>query len=228
MFSMGLVTADQLALAHSGALKNVKGSRTPRGRALSVREERALRVGARALSGYQGAMLDTAIVLAIGAGLRREEIARLTVEGLKSGELVVVGKGNKEKHMPVDGQMQAVIDAWLEERKQLAPSHGGLFCSPQHPGWQMSPWSFWALVRAAAHDAFGGPEPCARGCKCLEVVTGPHDFRRTFATRLLEQGLDIRQVQTLMGHESVETTARYDKRDVEALFEKRRNMRVIA
>lgn len=228
MFSMGLVTADQLALVHSGALKNVGGSRTPRGRALSLREEKALRASARALRGYRGAMLDTAIVVAIGAGLRREEVARLAVEGLKPGVLVVVGKGNKERRMPVDSQMQAVIDAWLEEREQLAPSHGGLFCSPQRPDWALSPWSVWALVRAAAHDAFGGSQPCTQGCKCLEVVTGPHDFRRTFATRLLDQGLDIRQVQVLMGHQSPETTARYDKRDVEALFEKRRGMKVIA
>ena len=228
MFSMGLVTAEQLALVHSGALKNIKGSRTPRGRALSLREEKALRASARALQGYRGAMLDTAIVVAIGAGLRREEIARLAVEGLKPGELSVVGKGNKEKRMPVDDQMQAVIDAWLEEREQLAPSHGGLFCSPQRPEWVMSPWSFWSLVRTAAHDAFGGSEACSQGCKCLEVVTGPHDFRRTFATRLLDQGLDIRQVQVLMGHESPETTARYDKRDVEALFAKRRGIKVIA
>jgi integrase len=57
-------------------------------------------------------------------------------------------------------------------------------------------------------------------------LTGPHDFRRTFATTL--DKFDLRQVQVLMGHESPETTARYDKRDLETLHEKARNTKVIA
>lgn len=228
MYGLRLVTADQHELIHSGALKNIPGVRKPRGRALSAVEERALRQAARGLDGYQGAMLDTAIVVAIGAGLRREEIARLALEGLSPGQLQVVGKGNKEKRMPVDPQMQAAIDDWLEERTLLAPVHEGLFCSPQKPDWALSAWSFWALVRTASHHAFGDRESCEKGCQCIEVVTGPHDFRRTFATRLLDQGFDIRQVQVLMDHESPETTARYDKREETALFEKRRSARVIA
>jgi len=229
MHAMGLVTADQAAMASGrGALKSVPGSRTPRGRALSAREERALREAAKALGGYRGAMLDTAIVLAVGAGLRREEIAKLAVEGLGPAELTVIGKGNKEKRMPIDPQMRIAIDTWLNERAELTPGHGALFCSPQRPDWVLSAWSFWALVRLAAHNAFGDRKPCDPKCSCLKIITGPHDFRRTFATRLLDQGLDIRQVQVLMAHESVETTVRYDKRDIDALFERRRNMRVIA
>jgi integrase/recombinase XerC len=173
-------------------------------------------------------MLDTALVLAVGAGLRREEVARLALDGLSPGQLQVVGKGNKEKRMPIDRQMQGVLDAWLEERARLDPSHDALFCAPTRPDWAMSAWSFWDLVRTASHEAFGDQDACAKGCRCREVVTGPHDFRRTFATRLLDQGFDIRQVQVLMDHESPETTARYDKRAETELFEKRRGVRVIA
>jgi integrase len=183
MYGMRLVSAEQHELIHSGALKNVPGSRKPRGRALSATEERALRDAARGLPSYQGAMLDTALVLAVGAGLRREEVARLALDGLSPGQLQVVGKGNKEKRMPIDRQMQAVLDAWLEERARLDPSHDALFCAPTRPDWAMSAWSFWDLVRTASHEAFGDQDACAKGCRCREVVTGPHDFRRTFATR---------------------------------------------
>lgn len=228
MYGMGLVDARASEWTHKGPLKNIRGSRTSRGKALTIREERELRSASRALTGYRGIMLDTAIVLAVGGGLRREEIASLLVDGFGPDELSVIGKGNKERRLPVDAQMRDAGDVWLEQRSRLMPTHASLFCSPGSPEEPMSAWSFWALVRVAAHDAFGDSNPCDEQCRCSKVVTGPHDFRRTFATRLLDQGLDIRQVQVFMGHESIETTARYDKRSVEELFEKRRNMRIIA
>lgn len=228
MHGMELITSDQLAMVANGALKNVPGTRQARGRALLPREETKLRDAVKGLSGYRAAMLDAAIVLSIGGGLRREEAAGLTVASLGPRGIAVLGKGNKERTVPVDAQMQDVTDVWLEERSTLVLDHGGFFCSPRRPNQTLSRWSLWYLVRGAAHEAFGDRSPCDDECRCLEVLTGPHDFRRTFATRLLELGLDLRQVQVLMGHASPETTARYDKRDVEALFEKRRNMKVIA
>ena len=228
MYEMKLISHEQLAVAHPGMLKSVPGTRKTRGRALLATEERELREAARTLDGYRGEMLDAAIVVAIGAGLRREEIVRASMGGLQPGLITIIGKGNKERSGVVDVQMQRALDVWLFERKRLQPDHLGLFCSPQQPNRTLSMWSFWALVRQAAHDAFGSEDPCRAGCRCLLTVTGPHDFRRTFATRLLDQGLDLGQVQVLMGHESPETTARYDKRDVEKLYEKRRNLRVLA
>lgn len=228
MYGMGLITAAQHELTHSGALRNVPGVRKPRGRALSASEEKALRASARGLPGYRGAMLDTAIVLAVGGALRREELVGLTVNSFRPGMLDVVGKGNKEREVPVDPQMQEALETWLREREALAPAHEKLFCSPKRPDRSLSAWSFWALVRAAAHDAFGDLTPCAKTCECTRIVTGPHDFRRTLATRALEQGMDIRQLQVLMGHANSNTTALYDKRGEEALFEKRRAMRIIA
>lgn len=228
MYEMKLVSHEQLAIAHPGMVKNVPGTRSVRGRALTAIEERALRAAARHLEGYRGAMLDTAIVVSVGAGLRRDEVSKLTLGGLSPGSLAVLGKGNKERAAPLDQQMQAALDDWLPERARLSPEHQGIFCSPQRPDWTLSPWSFWSLIRQAAHAAFSNTRVCEDGCRCQEIVTGPHDLRRTFATRLLDQGFDIRQVQVLMGHESPETTARYDKRTAEALYEKRRNTRVIA
>jgi site-specific recombinase XerD len=226
LHKMGLVSAEQREFTRD-ELINVRGSRKTRGRALTPDEERSLRAAAKDLEGYRGTMLDTAIVLATGAGLRREEVAELPLVGVGKKLLTVIGKGNEERLIPIDPEMGDAAHTWLKERETLAPDHVKFFCSPQSPETVLSSWAFWDLVRTTAHAAFGKGK-CGEACRCVEVVTGPHDFRRTFATRLLEQGLDIRQVQLLMGHKSLETTVRYDKRDLEALFEKRRNMRVIA
>jgi site-specific recombinase XerD len=102
MYGLKLIDADQLALLQSNALKKVPGKRTARGRALTGDEETALRKAAQALSGpYRGAMLDAAIVLAIGAGLRREEVAWITTVGAQSSGLRFIGKGNKERFVPI-------------------------------------------------------------------------------------------------------------------------------
>lgn len=229
MYGMGLIRYEQLAATHPGMLKNVPGTRSARGRALTLEQERDLREAARDLGGlYHGYMLDSTIVLAVGTGMRREEIAGAELAGLKPGVLSLVGKGNKQRKAPLEDHVQAAVDGWLRERKHLAPGHDRIYCSPHRPEQVLSRWSLWSLVREAAHLAFGVRDPCEDGCECLDVVTGPHDFRRTFATRLFEQGLDIREVQALMGHASPETTARYDKRSEEALFAKRRSLKVVA
>jgi integrase/recombinase XerD len=228
MYAMKLITHEQLAVAHPGMVKNVPGSRSPRGRMLSGAEEKLLRAAAIDLDGYRGPMLDTAIVLAIGAGMRREELAAATIAHLRPGSLSIVGKGNKERELPLDEGIDRALGDWLRERARMAPEHDAIFCAPWHPGKPLSAWSFWMLVREAAHRAFGSGEACAEGCRCLGIVTGPHDFRRTFASRLLDQGFDIREVQVLMGHQSPETTARYDKRGMEALHRKRREVTVNA
>jgi site-specific recombinase XerD len=228
MYGMGLVSDQQLAVAHPKMLKSIPGSRKVRGRMLSMLEEQDLRFAARSLNGYRGRMLDTAIVLAIGLGLRREEVASADLGGIRPGSLAIIGKGNRERQLVVDPQIEQALDQWLRERERLAPGHSKIFCSPWRPNFVLSAWSFWTLVRAASHAAFGTRPQCEDGCECLDVVTGPHDFRRTFASRLLERGLDIREVQLLMGHESPETTARYDHRGEDALVKKRHGMRIVA
>lgn len=224
--ALGLISSEQYKLVDpKGALKKIPGSRTSRGRALTPDEEQRLRAVARDLGGYQGALLNATVATSIGTGLRREETGRLTLEGFGPENISIIGKGNKQRDVPIVPGVQEVVEGWLARRADLAPSHGALFCSPELPDKTLSPWSFWSLVRRSSHMAFGDRKKCDKGCRCLKVVTGPHDFRRTFATRLLDAGFDIRQVQVLMGHESPETTALYDKRDKVKLFEKMRSMK---
>jgi site-specific recombinase XerD len=229
MYGMKLITVEQLVIAQPMMVKNLRATRNERGESLSLDDERKLRNAARAIGGYRGTMLETAIVLATGAGLRREEVTGVTLHGIRNpGLLTVIGKGNKERDSAVDPQMQTAIDKWMTERTRLEPTHRNLFCSPERPEQKFSPWSFWSLIRIAAHIAFGNIDPCKEECRCLEILTGPHDFRRTFATRLLAAGFDLREVQVLMGHASPETTARYDKRAKSKLLEKRRRLSMLS
>jgi|SRR5579883_514614 len=227
----GLLSDHQAVLLRE--LKSVKGSRVPRGVALSPEHEGRLRAEARELPSYQGAMMEAAIALSIGAGLRREEVCRLTIDAVGPGELQVLGKGNKERRPVVDVGMQRVLDRWLRRRALLQVEHRALFVSPERPDVPISQWSYWRLVREVAHLAFGNEKQgrkgrCAATCRCHKILTGPHDFRRTFASRMLDAGFDLREVQQLMGHESVATTQRYDKRSTEALYERRRKTKILA
>ncbi len=223
---MKLMTPEQAMLSNPKVLKNIRGFRKTRGRALLPSEEQAIRAAAGLMGGYLPAMLDAAIVLAIGGGLRRDEIANLPLANVGADEIKVVGKGNRERTVDLDDAMRRPLERWLLERAELAPVHGMVFCSPEQPDRPLSGWSLWSLVRRMAHMAFGARKACEESCRCLVIVTGPHDFRRTFATRLLDMGFDLREVQKLMGHGHITTTAIYDKRDETALHDKRRKVMI--
>ena len=81
---------------------------------------------------------------------------------------------------------------------------------PPVRGHTLKVWRLWALLRELCEKA--GVEPFT-----------PHDARRSYASRLLENGFDLAEVQKLMHHESPETTARYDHRERTKLDAKRRS-----
>lgn len=227
MYGLGLITPAQHELSHSNAMKNIRGSRSTRGRAITAEEERALREASRGLSGYKPQLFDAIMALAIGVGARRDEIAGLPLTALEPGVVTIIGKGNKDRPVPIMDQVQVSLDTWFVERDRLKPKEPNVFCSPKYPSKGLSRWALWALVRDVAHTAFGGTNECGEKCPCAKIVTGPHDFRRTFATRMLDAGVDIRQLQVLMGHESSDTTSKYDKRDHKELFDRVRKMRIL-
>jgi integrase/recombinase XerD len=144
---------------------------------------------------------DRAILeLLYGAGLRVSELVGLDVDDvdLEDASVRVLGKGGKERLVPVGRMARDAVAAYLTRgRTALATgrSRGALFLNAR--GGRLTRQSCSRLLDAHRRRA-GIPR----------VVT-PHDLRHSFATHLLEGGADVRVVQELLGHASVATTQVY-------------------
>ena len=155
------------------------------------------------------AVRDRAILeLMYGSGLRVSEVAGLTIErvDLDRGRVGVIGKGDKEREVPLGDPARDAVAAWLAVRRVLEPgSHARLFVNRR--GRPIGPRDIRRLVGRYAGATLSGRR-----------VT-PHTLRHSFATHLLEGGADIRAVQEMLGHASVATTQRYTHVSRSRLFE---------
>jgi len=202
---MGLIDSDRSA--RIGDLPNVRGTRLPRGRALPPQEIERLFAAAGRDRGDKG-LRDTALLaLLYGCGMRRAEAVTVGT-GARSrsdGDTIrVVGKGGRERLIPVAVWVGDCIDAWIERRRSddgplLAPIRSGNICR----GEALTP--SWATLTVR------------RISRAADIVCSPHDLRRSFVSLELEGGADIALVQRVAGHRSIETTTRYDRRPDRAL-----------
>jgi integrase/recombinase XerD len=152
------------------------------------------------------ALLERALLeLLYAAGLRVSEALRLDLEDLSlDGAFVrVIGKGDRERLVPVGDVALEVIREWLDgpRRVILAEHHvrpirgGPLFVG--RTGKRLARQQAWSIVKRAA------------GAAGLDGRVSPHTLRHSFATHLLEGGADLRIVQELLGHASISTTQLY-------------------
>ncbi len=152
------------------------------------------------------ALRDRALVeLLYAAGLRVSEALGLDREdlSLEGGFVRVIGKGDKERLVPVGDVAIAVLRHWIDgPRAALVAGHhveplrgGPLFIGDRGRRWARQ--QAWAAVKRAAHGAG------------LAERVSPHTLRHSFATHLLEGGADLRIVQELLGHASISTTQLY-------------------
>jgi integrase/recombinase XerC len=164
---------------------------------------------ARAGTGEFFALRDLAMLeLFYSTGMRLSELAGLSLERLDllSDQVRVLGKGRKERIIPVGARAVLAIRNYLRVREPLAARPGGdrraVFVT--RAGKRLGPR---AIQRAmhAMFDAVGGNE--------LRV----HSLRHTFATHLLDAGADLRAVQELLGHASLSTTQIYTHTSIERL-----------
>ncbi|HZR36595.1 MAG TPA: tyrosine recombinase XerC [Nevskia sp.] len=142
------------------------------------------------------------IELFYSAGLRLAELHALDVPagGGFPDELRVLGKGRKERNVPVGGKARAALDAWLAERGAIAaPGETALFVG--RGGARLSQRSI--QLRLAAWARAAG----------LPAHLHPHKLRHSFATHLLESSGDLRAVQELLGHANLATTQIYTQLD---------------
>ena len=130
-------------------------------------------------------------------GLRVSEVSDLLRTSVDLGDDVirVNGKGSRERIVPiVSAQLHAVLKRWLEIRERYNPKSPLLFTNRN--GRRLSDQSIRNIVKKMARSSGAGR------------VT-PHMFRHTLATQLLEQGVDLRHIQRLLGHSSITTTTIY-------------------
>ncbi|WP_419241730.1 site-specific tyrosine recombinase [Cardinium endosymbiont of Nabis limbatus] len=140
-----------------------------------------------------------------GTGVRVSELISLRVSHLYFEErfIRVIGKGNKERLIPIGAMALKYIKLYLEEVRigmNIRPGHlDTLFLNRRGSG--LSRVMIFLMVQALARKAK------------VDVEVGPHIFRHSFATHLIEGGADLRAIQEMLGHSSITTTEIYTHLD---------------
>lgn len=188
------------------AVRSVAGSRLLAGRALSRSEVAALLDACAGDESAAGARDAALIALLFGGGLRRAEVAALDLDDYdaESNAIRVRGKGDKERRAFLSESAAAALNDWIEVRG----SKKGALVMPIRKGGKIEQRRMTDLAIYAAL--------LRRAAAARVRHFTPHDLRRTFAGDLLDAGADLPAVQRLLGHASVQTTAKYDRRDEQA------------
>lgn len=133
-------------------------------------------------------------------GMRVSELIQVRASDFDANLGVVrcLGKGGKERLIPVGKEAMGAIEGYLRDgRRKLAakPSENFLFLNRQ--GKRLSRVGFWKILRKYSHQAG------------IHTPLSPHTVRHSFATHLLERGADLRSIQMMLGHSDISTTQIY-------------------
>jgi integrase/recombinase XerD len=129
-------------------------------------------------------------------GLRISELLGLRLDGINvdAGFVRCMGKGSKERIVPLGGSAAAAVRAYLAVRQVRKPTN---YLFLNHLGGPLSRMGFWKILKVYGIKAG------------IKKKLTPHVLRHSFATHLLERGADLRAVQTMLGHSSISTTEIY-------------------
>lgn len=143
--------------------------------------------------------------LMYSSGLRLSELQGLDLSDIDliSREVRLVGKGNKERIVPIGSQALKAIERWLSIRSQFQPEDNAIFLNQR--GARLSHRSIQLIMKKWGQKQH------------LETQLHPHKLRHSFATHLLEASQDLRAVQELLGHSSLSTTQIYTHLDFQHL-----------
>ena len=177
-------------------------------RVLSLREVEQLSTGCASVDNSFVAVRDRAIVaLLFSSGLRVSELVSLNLYDVdfEMREVRVIGKGNKERVVPVGSVALDALRQYLQMRPMVKPVDNALFVGNR--GKRLTTRLVQSHIKAAAEkEELGGR------------VT-PHKLRHAFATQLLSNGVDMRLVQEMLGHANLATTQVYTHIDIKHLQE---------
>ncbi len=157
---------------------------------------------------------QTMLEVLYATGVRVSELVNLKLNcvDLKVGYVKVLGKGSKERLVPLGGVAERALKVYLEKcrpvlDKKINDTH--IFLNKQ--GKPLTRQAFWLLLKKYAKE-------CA-----FEKKLTPHTLRHTFASHLLERGADLRVIQALLGHSDISSTQIYthiSRRSLEEVYKK--------
>tara|TARA_B100000795_G_scaffold111004_1_gene81953 strand:+ start:78 stop:983 length:906 start_codon:yes stop_codon:yes gene_type:complete len=144
-----------------------------------------------------------------GSGLRVSELVNLTISSLffKENIIKVIGKGNKQRLVPMGGYAKKYIEIYLKNHRSIGkinPLHSDILFLNRN-GKQLTRAMIFTLIKRYGKQAQ------------INKIISPHTLRHSFATHLLENGADLRTIQVMMGHESITTTEIYAHMDTKYL-----------
>jgi integrase/recombinase XerD len=134
-----------------------------------------------------------------GCGLRVSELVNLRLTDIHYGEgfVVVTGKGNKQRLVPVSGKALKEIDLYKKDRDRLSVISDTNILFLNRRGARLTRTMIFTIIKDLASKAG------------IIKNIHPHTFRHSFATHMIEAGADLRAVQEMLGHESILTTEIY-------------------
>ena len=148
---------------------------------------------------WQGVRDRAILEILYGCGLRVSEVCSLKISNVyeTEGFVRVIGKGDKERLVPMGGAAVEAYQEWIDIRPDaFSPAYDDMVFLNRF-GKSLSRVSVFNMVKKAAQNAGVTKE------------ISPHTFRHSFATHLIENGADLRVVQEMLGHESILTTEIY-------------------
>jgi integrase/recombinase XerD len=157
-------------------------------------EEVEMLLNAPDVSDIRGLRDRTMLEVLYATGLRVTELVSLTRDNLQLnvGYLRVIGKGNKERIVPIGSHAIKWLQLYLSNRKDTNP----YIFQGKEKG-HLTRAAFWLIIKS-----------CAKKAGIIKSIS-PHTLRHSFATHLLERGADLRIIQEMLGHASIATTEVY-------------------
>lgn len=143
------------------------------------------------------------IILMWGYGLRISEVLNLRKSNLNSSDIIIIGKGGKQRLIPISEETLSLLNKLVSLSPHDHSERNFVFLGKR--GKRLRPEIIQRMIRNL------------RGELMLPDKTTPHSLRHTFATNLLENMVDLRTIQELLGHSSLSTTQKYTKVSFENL-----------
>lgn len=188
---------DKQGIAHNAAIGTVRSPKQPRKLPKALLEVQAFRLlDDMMIEDWTQQRDKTLFTLLYGCGLRIDEALSLNISDMpRDGFLRVIGKGNKERQIPMLGEVEKSLEAYIEACPFPVTKDRAIFLGAK--GKRLNQ----GVAQKAMRDL--------RGALNLPETATPHALRHSFATHLLQNGANLREIQELLGHVSLSTTQIY-------------------